>query len=142
MYKFIYGNEGDDALSGGEGDDVIKGRRGNDLIYGKGGNDILRGSEGNDVLFGEAGNDVLIGGLGADILVGGYGGDVFVFHTALAGEVEVIVDFEAGTDTVRLDGRIFTGINTNGVLAAGAFRAGMAAADADDRAIGRDVLVG
>jgi hypothetical protein len=76
----------------------------------------------------------LIGGLGADILVGGYGGDVFAFHTAPAGEIDVIVDFEAGIDTVCLDRRIFTGID-DGALSGGAFHMGTAAADADDRII-------
>jgi hypothetical protein len=60
---------------------------------------------------------------------------VFAFHTALAGEVDIIVDFEAGIDTVCLDSRIFTGIDIDGALSVGAFHMGTAAADADDRII-------
>jgi hypothetical protein len=122
----LYGTRNDDTLRGGAGNDAISGGAGNDILYGNGGNDTLYGNDGNDTLF---------GGLGADILMGGRGSDLFMFDTALAGNVDLIMDFNAASDTIRFDGRIFTDINANGVLAAGAFRVGTAAADADDRVI-------
>ena len=81
--------------------------------------------------------DDLFGGAGNDDLNGGTGADKFRFDTALsaAGNVDDILDFLVVDDTIFLDRDIFTGILVNGTLAAAAFRAGTAAADADDRII-------
>ena len=80
------------------------------------------------------GDDTLHGGLGADTLTGGRGLDGFWFDTALgASNVDTISDFKAVDDTIILDRSIFSGIATDGVLAASAFRIGATAIDADDR---------
>ena len=84
-----------------------------------------------------AGNDDLFGGTGSDSLTGGTGTDRFRFDTALSATTNVdhILDFAVVDDTIFLDRNIFTGIAVNGTLAAGAFRAGTAAGDADDRIV-------
>ena len=94
----------------------------------------LAGSGGNDTLDGGAGRRD--GGAGNDALTGGAGHDIFTFTTVLnaAANVDRITDFNAVGDTIRLDNAIFTGL-ANGDLAADAFHAGTAAADADDRII-------
>ena len=51
-----------------------------------------------------------------------------------SGNVDTILDFAAADDNVLLDDAVFTGLAA-GALAAGAFRTGTAAADADDRII-------
>jgi Ca2+-binding RTX toxin-like protein len=81
-------------------------------------------------LDGSAGNDVIDGGQGTDVLIGGLGADVFAFTTA--GNVDQIVDFDAGVDRIALDDAAFPGL-VPGSLASGAFRVGTAAEDADDR---------
>ncbi len=69
---------------------------------------------GNDLanqITGNSANNTLNGGLGADTLTGGLGADTFVFSTALgASNVDVITDFTAVDDTIRLDDAIFTGL--------------------------------
>ncbi|MFN3945383.1 MAG: SdrD B-like domain-containing protein [Allosphingosinicella sp.] len=113
---------------------------GNELanaIFGNAGSNVLRGMDGDDYLHGQAGDDHLYGGAGNDTLVGGTGADNFYFDTALdpVNNVDAILDFNVADDTIHLDRAIFTGIGSNGVLDAGAFRVGTAAADADDRII-------
>ena len=86
---------------------------------------------------GGAGADSLYGGVGNDTLTGGNGSDSFYFDTALNAvtNVDQIVDFSAAADTIVLDLEIFAGLAGTGALSAGAFRAGTAAADGDDRII-------
>jgi VCBS repeat-containing protein len=92
----------------------------------------LTGNELANVVLGNAGANVLDGGLGADRLAGFGGADIFAFSTALgAGNVDMIADFD-GDDVIRLDHAVFAGLGA-GALAAGAFVAGTAAADGDDR---------
>ena len=80
----------------------------------------------HDRLFGEAGND---------ILAGGAGNDIFVFNTALnsATNRDIVADFTHGQDKLWLDNAVMTrlgaGVHT---LSAAFFRAGPAAADAND----------
>jgi VCBS repeat-containing protein len=96
----------------------------------------LTGNELGNLVYGNAGANVLNGGGGSDYLLGNGGADTFAFTTALgAGNVDTIGDFLAGTDKVGLDDAIFSGIGTPGAFNANAFRAGTAAADADDRII-------
>jgi Ca2+-binding RTX toxin-like protein len=109
----------------------------NNLIVGNGGANFLSGDAGADRLFGAGGNDQLNGGLGNDQMNGGAGDDAFLFNTALNATTnrDTITDMnESGNDTVRLENAIFTTLAA-GALAAGAFRIGLAAADADDRII-------
>ncbi len=95
----------------------------------------LTGNEFANTLFGNQGDNVLDGKGGKDILVGVGGNDTFAFTTALgAGNADLVYNFEAGSDRIALDDAVFAGLAT-GALAAGAFRTGTAAADADDRII-------
>lgn len=95
----------------------------------------LRGNELAQYLFGNAGANVLDGKSGADVLTGLGGADTFAFTTALGGgNVDRINDMQAGVDRIALDDAVFTGLGL-GTLGAGAFHAGNAAHDADDRII-------
>ena len=147
------GNAGSDSLDGGAGTgDVadyafatsavsvnLTTGRAND---GQGGTDTLAniervwGSAFADTLIGGAGNDVLRGNAGNDSLEGGSGADHFIFNTALGtANVDRIQSYSATDDTILLDDAIFTALGSPGALAAGAFKAGAAATDADDRII-------
>jgi len=69
-------------------------------------------------------------------LEGGSGADHFIFNTALGtANVDRIQPYSATDDTILLDDAIFTALGSPGALAAGAFKAGAAATDADDRII-------
>lgn len=93
------------------------------------------GNEFGQDMIGNNGVNRLDGGAGADRLIGLGGNDQFAFTSALGGgNVDVIFDFAAGGDKVLLDDAIFTGLSL-GTLAAGAFKAGTGATDADDRII-------
>ncbi len=104
----LYGEDGDDTLNGGNGDDMLYGGAGSDELDGGDGNDRLEGGEGDldvlaggageDRLFGNGGNDRLEGGRDADRLRGGEGADEFLFRRGDG--VDVITDFEDGTDTI------------------------------------------
>jgi Ca2+-binding RTX toxin-like protein len=90
-----------------------------------------------NVLTGNAGANVITGWLGNDTLTGAGGNDIFQFNSALNGStnVDTITDMnQNGNDTIRLENSIFTTLAA-GNLAAGAFRIGTAAADADDRIV-------
>lgn len=109
--------------------------RGNGAINGTGNalHNGLNGAEGANTLSGLDGNDIINGGLGTDTLTGGAGLDIFVFNTALgAGNIDTVTDFNAALDTFRIDNAVFTVLASTGALAAGFFRAGAAARDADD----------
>ncbi len=98
-------------------------------------NNVIIGNSGANTLYGLDGADTLNGGLGADTLQGGTGADSYVFSTALGGgNIDSVVGFSVVDDTIVLSNAIFTGLAI-GTLAAGAFRIGAAAADADDRII-------
>ena len=66
------------------------------------GNDTLSGQDGDDGLIGSRGNDVLDGGAGNDSLTGFTGNDTFVL--APGSGSDLILDFENGVDSIRLDG--------------------------------------
>jgi len=86
-------------------------------------------------LVGNAAANQLNGLAGSDTLEGGAGADGFRFTTALgATNVDRILDFTVVDDTIFIDNAVFTGLAA-GALAAGAFRNGSAAVDADDRII-------
>jgi Ca2+-binding RTX toxin-like protein len=94
----------------------------------------LTGNELAQQLYGNAGANVLNGGGGADYLRGMGGADTFAFTTALgSGNVDAIGDFVSGSDRIALDHGIFGGVA--GALPPGAFVAGTAAQDANDRII-------
>ncbi len=81
------------------------------------------GGSGEEAIGGGLGNDTLRGGSGIDLLYGG------------AGNVDPIGDFSVADDTIRLENAIFTAVGAPGLLAASAFKLGVAANEADDRII-------
>jgi len=120
------GNGLGNVINGNNAANLLKGMTGADTLFGAGGADTLQGGVGDDQLFGGGGHDDLQGGTGMD---------GFRFDTALsaANNVDHILDFSVVDDTIYLDRDIFTGIAADGPLAAGAFRVGTVALDADDR---------
>ena len=110
------GTEGE-VLSGGDGLDIIYGNEGNDTLHGESGNDFLIGGTGDDSLYGGDGDNLLSGGDGNDLLIsesvegrdimtGGAGSDTFVWGSAalLSGQADLITDFEAGADSIDING--------------------------------------
>jgi Ca2+-binding RTX toxin-like protein len=95
----------------------------------------LIGNELGQTIIGNSGNNLISGRLGTDTLVGVGGSDIFLFNTALGGNnLDTIADYNVPADTIWLDNAVFTTLPL-GTLAAGAFRIGTAAADANDRII-------
>lgn len=63
------------------------------------------GGNGDDKLYGGSGDDLLRGDGGNDILQGGAGNDTFWFYNpSLDDGADVIKDFTAGQDKIRLSG--------------------------------------
>lgn len=108
-------------------------------VTGGSGADSITGDAAANELIGGAGNDVLNGGLGTDRLTGGVGADAFVFDVSSvsAGVFsggDAIVDFNrTQLDKIWLDDDVFASLGSG--FAAGNFRAGAAAADANDYVI-------
>jgi len=101
---------------------------GNDL------NNVLTGNKGANVLDGGGGNDTLEGGIGNDTLTGGDGHDTFQLKNS---SKDTITDFSVLDDTIQLENSVFTQLTTTdltetGVLNAGNFKIGAAAADANN----------
>jgi hypothetical protein len=114
---------GNNQLFGGEGADELYAYQ-NDRLFGEGGNDILDatdgkggnnldGGMGNDTLFasagdrlnGDDGDDILFAGDGGNTLTGGNGKDTFVLAvTTVPTTANIITDFKAGTDTLKIVG--------------------------------------
>ncbi|MFT3954285.1 MAG: calcium-binding protein [Piscinibacter sp.] len=105
------------------------------VITGNAGANLLRGDSGNDTLIGGAGNDTLAGGYDSDTLTGGAGLDAFRFDTAITPIYDRITDFTPVDDRIELDDAVYSSVGPVGALAAGAFRLGAAAVDADDRIV-------
>ncbi|MDK3074281.1 calcium-binding protein [Sedimentitalea sp. JM2-8] len=124
----LVGSAKADKLTGDTGVNVLTGKGGADRIWGGDRSDTLRGDGGNDFLYGQNGADTLIGGKGADVLNGGkgkddmrgnQGADVFVFGKQSG--TDTVMDFQDGTDTLRLVGHTggfadLTFANQNGDL--------------------------
>ena len=109
---FIVGNSVANSIFGGSKADTIYGGTGADSIDGGAGNDKLTGEAGNDKLFGSTGNDSLFGGAGADTLTGGEGKDVFIYG---AGDgKDVITDYTAGKDKIKISSGSISGYSFNG----------------------------
>ena len=105
-------------------------------IVGNTNNNLLDGRAGADRLSGDGGRDSLHGGSGGDSLTGGAGIDGFYFENRLgADNIDRITDFTAADDTIFLNRTVFAAIAADGRLAASAFHAGTAAADASDRIV-------
>lgn len=91
----LYGSFFSDTLEGDSNANLIVGLLGNDDLFGHGGNDRLIGSAGEDYLDGGDGNDILIGQADAD---------TFAFRgSSSVGELDRIIDFEDGVDTIELE---------------------------------------
>ena len=106
-------------------------------IVGNGFANLLDGAGGNDDISGGSGKDTLIGGAGNDTLTGGADADMFMFTTLpnATTNVDTIVDFVAGTDTIRLSKAAFGKLDVGSALAASAFVTGTAATSATSRII-------
>ena len=124
---------GADKVRSFGGNDTINLNGGDDIAWGGKGNDKLNGGLGNDMLYGEAGADKLSGGVGYDSLTGGGGNDQFIFTISGPTNKKTITDFISGADKLVFDNDVFTGLATEGVLAADAFALGTKAADTSDR---------
>lgn len=98
----VGGGAGNDTIYGGLGDDTIGAADGDDNVLGEDGNDLIAGGNGNDALSGGNGNDRLIGGTGNDRMTGGLGADVFLFTAYIAGESDLVRDFEDGIDLISM----------------------------------------
>ena len=114
----MFGGTGSDFLDGGANDDTMWGGDDNDTLRGGEGVDTMDGGEGRDYLQGEAGADILNGGIGKDTLNGGADADVFVFSDG--GNRDVILDFETGTDIMRIEAAAGDGGLTAAGIVAGA----------------------
>lgn len=134
---FGAGTAKNDTVIGDNKINILSGLGGSDTLWGRGGTDLLDGDKGNDALYGEKGNDILAGGRGSDILSGGAGKDAFVFDSPMrAGEIDTITDFNVRLDTIWLRKSVFKGVaKVDAFLKKGAFWAGEAAHDANDRII-------
>jgi serralysin len=89
----------------------LAGKKGLKLV-GSDSDNILIGNEGNNKIVGGAGSDIISGGKGKDTLVGGDDGDVFVFKDILSkSNVDLITDFQSGSDKIRLSSVIFKNID-------------------------------
>ncbi len=85
------------------GDDDVRGTSKADQISGRAGDDRIAGLRGNDILAGEQGRDRLTGGAGHD---------EFVFRHIGRSNADTVTDFQAGSDTVGLDHRGFSGLHS------------------------------
>ena len=68
------------------------------------------------------------------MLAGGKGNDSFVFNAKLKENVDKVVDFQAGVDTILLDDKMFKKLSP-GELPADAFVVGKKAKDGSDHVI-------
>jgi len=91
---------------------------------------VLTGNSAANQLKGGAGNDTLDGKGGNNTLTGGSGNDIFKFTTK--GHSDKITDYNVANDTIQLENSVFTALTATGPLAAGQFKVGAQAADAND----------
>ena len=80
---------------------------------------------------------MLFGGLGNDSLTGGANNDYFVLNTSPNASTnrDIVTDFNHVADAFRMENAVFTRLGAAGMLNAAFFRAGAAAADANDYVI-------
>jgi Ca2+-binding RTX toxin-like protein len=67
-------------------------------------NNQISGGAGNDTLNGGAGDDTLNGGGGTNILIGGDGKDTFQLDKTFSNSLQIIQDFQRGTDHIDVQG--------------------------------------
>jgi len=95
-----------DTLMGGAGDDTLNAASGggSNWLFGREGNDVLLAGS-NDRLIGGPGDDMLFVGSGRARLRGGPGADGFwIVDGELPDRVNVVRDFEQGTDVLGIRG--------------------------------------
>ena len=98
-------NELDNDISGfNDSDDVINGQGGSDRLCGLRGDDLLRGGAGNDALNGSRGADTLVGNTGDDLLNVGMDDAVDTVVYRAGDGRDRILNFNLGTDLLRLEG--------------------------------------
>lgn len=68
-------------------------------VIGSNFDDAIYGGFGDETIFGGNGDDILEGGSGRDRLIGGNGADDFGFSIG-GSDIDAILDFEQGTDTI------------------------------------------
>lgn len=84
--------------------------------------EIVIGGRGADRIIGNEAANALFGNGGKDRLTGGGGEDFFVFDTTASRKnVDTIVDFTVGDDTLVFNNKVFTELEVEGTLSAGAF---------------------
>lgn len=128
-FETLFGTEAWGAVRAGGGADWLIGDGADDEFHGENGNDRLAGGTGADKLYGGHGNDVLHGGGGADVLDGGTGDDVFWNvtgqDTVIGGDgidvalIEGIGSEYASSRIVRIDGDVYFGHPTSGLVKLG-----------------------
>lgn len=114
----IWSGAGDDYVDAGLGNDTIDAGLGNDQLFGGAGDDIIDGGAGNDYYDGGSGNDLLITSAGSDTLFGGPGADTFRFGQGATYELDKILDFTPGEDTIELDKSLLPASGLSGTLTA------------------------
>jgi hypothetical protein len=119
-FSRVITGSGDDVITVNTAENIqIKTGSGNDTVHGGDGNDQIRGNKGKDNLFGGNGDDYIIGGKGNDTIVGGFGNDTLKGgkgkDTFVVGQDhDTVLDFDAGKDTIRIDG--LDGLNINDLI--------------------------
>lgn len=115
-------------VTGSVNGDTLSGSAFNDTLKGGDGGDSLFGSDGRDSLDGGAANDRLTGGLGNDTMTGGTGADSFVFDSQIGPtpNIDRIVDFAVGVDTIEIHQEFYFPGLTPGELEATQFAVGAA----------------
>ncbi|NEN94294.1 MAG: calcium-binding protein [Moorea sp. SIO3I7] len=102
---FIFG-DGNDVAAGGDEVDILMAGAGDDNIMGAGGTDFVFGGLGDDIVRGGLGDDVVVGNEGSDVLISGGGSDIYEFFADqfLEGDLDIILDFEVGSDAIVVVG--------------------------------------
>ncbi|WP_010470107.1 calcium-binding protein [Acaryochloris sp. CCMEE 5410] len=102
---FVF-EDSNDVAAGGDEVDIFMANGGDDNIMGAEGTDFMFGGTGDDIVRGGAGDDVVVGNEGSDVLIGGTGADIFEFFADQfgVGDLDVVLDFEAGSDALVIVG--------------------------------------
>ena len=93
---------------------------------------IFSGTDGNDVIHGTTAKNEFHGGLGSDTLYAGTGKNAFYFDTVAGGDVDNLIGFSSGRDSLYLDHSIFKGIASGNILDNAEFTLGAIAKDSND----------
>ncbi|NJL84284.1 MAG: hypothetical protein HC890_17640 [Chloroflexaceae bacterium] len=111
----LFGGDGDDEITVGSGDRAFGGL-GNDILeaslseggarlYGGAGDDLFSLGAGDRIVGGDGNDQIFVGQGGNNLITGGAGADMFAIANAdIPTEVNTITDFEAGVDTISING--------------------------------------